>query len=332
LRKRASKTVIGIFVVSALALIVAGVLIFGSGDFLKERYKFVLFFQESVKGLNVGAPVVFLGVKIGEVKDISVIQDPSKSTFYIQVIIELTSGKIKRSITKEFGDVKETYEYCNQLIKQGLRAQLGLQSVVTGQLQIELDFFPEEKAILLGENEKCQEIPTIPSTFEKFTKTLENLPLKEIVDKISSSLNRIDALLNAPETKEILQSIKLTMEDASKFSYKINKQIQPLFQKLDAVLETYTMLAQNLDQQIDPLSHNIQNLVRMVSEVSKQADETLKSIENVIGENSITTVELTTALKEFSSAARSIRNLADYLNRHPETIVRGKGVGIGDNR
>jgi len=332
LRKRASKTVIGIFVVSALALIVTGVLIFGSGDLLKERYKFVLFFQDSVKGLNVGAPVVFLGVKIGEVKDISVIQDPLKSSFYIQVIIELTSGKIKQSITKELGGVKETYEYCNTLIKQGLRAELGLQSVVTGQLQIELGFHPGEKAILLGGYDRCQEIPTMPSRFEKLTNTLENLPIEEIVNKVSSSLDRIDALLNSPEIQEILQSMKLTMEDASKFSYKINTQIQPLLKKLDAILETYTLLAQNLDRQIGPLSSNIQELVKMVTDASKHAEKTLMSIENVVGENSITTVELTATLKEFSSAARSIRNLADFLNRHPETIVRGKTVGIVDNR
>ena len=330
--KRASKTVIGIFVVSALALVVAAVLIFGSGDFLKERYKFVLFFQDSVKGLNVGAPVVFLGVKIGEVTDISVIQDPLKSSFYIQVIVELTSGKVKQSITKKSGGVKEIYEYCNQLIKQGLRAELGLQSVVTGQLQIELNFYPKEKAIFVGENERCQEIPTIPSKFEKLTKTLENLPIKEIVDKVSSSLNRIDALLESPEIIETLQSTKLAMKDARKVFYNINKQFLPLLNKLNVVLESYSALAQNMDQQIGPLSSNFQELVKMVTEASKQADKTLMSIENVVGENSITTVELTTTLKEFSSAARSIRNLADYLNRHPESIVRGKTVDIGDDR
>jgi len=332
LSKRASKTVIGIFVVSALALVVAGVLIFGSGDFLKERYKFILYFQDSVKGLNVGAPVVFLGVQIGEVKNITVIQDPLKSSFYIQVIIELTSGKIKKSATKEFGGVKETYEYCNQLINQGLRAELGLQSVVTGKLQIELDFHPEEKAVFLGDNAQCQEIPTIPSKFEKLTKTLENLPIEEIVNKASSSLNRIDALLESPEILETLQSTKLAMKDARKVFYNINKQVQPLLSKLDVVLESYGALAQNLDHQVGPLASKVDDLVKTVNEASNQADRTLKSIENVVGENSITTVELTETLKEFSSAARSIRNLADYLNRHPETIVRGKTVDIGDNR
>jgi paraquat-inducible protein B len=126
--------------------------------------------------------------------------------------------------------------------------------------------------------------------------------------------------------------MKLTMEDARQFSYKANKEIQPLIKKLDAVLETYSKLAQNLDRQIDPLSFNVQKLVKMVAEASQQADKTLKTFENVVSEDSITMVELKETLKEFTSAARSIRNLADYLNRHPETIVTGKTVNIGDNR
>jgi len=95
LSKQASKTVIGSFVVSALVLVVVGVLIFGSGNYLKERYRFMLFFQDSVKGLSVGAPVIFMGVQIGEVKDINVIADPSESSFLIQVLIELASGILR---------------------------------------------------------------------------------------------------------------------------------------------------------------------------------------------------------------------------------------------
>jgi len=327
LSKKASKTVIGSFVVSALALVVAGVLIFGSGDFFRERYRFVLFFQDSVKGLNPGAPVVFLGVQIGEVNEITLIEDPSKSSFLIQVIVELTSGKIKKFKSRDISGTKEIYEYCNQLIKQGLRARLGLQSVVTGQLQIELNFYPEEKAVILENNTKYQQIPTIPSTFERFTKTLEKLPIEVIVDRLSSLLNRIETLLNSPETQEFLQSIKLTIEDARKISHQLNKEFQPLTNTLDQTLKAYGRLAQNLNQQVDPLASDVNELVKTVSEASKQADKTLKTLENFLGEDSITTVELKTTLKEFSSAAQSIRHLADYLNRHPEALIRGKTEG-----
>jgi paraquat-inducible protein B len=325
LSKQASKTVIGSFVVSALVLVVVGVLIFGSGNYLKERYKFMLFFKDSVKGLSMGAPVIFMGVKIGEVKDIKVIADPSESSFLIQVLIELASGKVKRFKAREFGNAQELYEFCNQLIEQGLRARLGLQSVVTGQLQIELDFFPEEEAVLMGTNKEYQEIPTIPSTFEKLTKTLENLPVKEIFDKLSSSLTRIDLLLNSPETTEFLKSLKLAVEDAGKVLHEVGKQVQPMTDKIGETLEAYGKLAQNLDRKVDPLISEFDETVKALADASKQAEKTLRAVENIVGDNSVVTVELTKTLREFSSAARSIRNLSDYLSRHPEALIRGKG-------
>ena len=327
--KQASKTVIGGFIVSAVVLVVIGVLIFGSGNYLKERYRFILFFQDSVKGLSVGAPVIFMGVKIGEVKDINVIEDPVESSFLIQVLIELASGKVKRFKTKEFGNAQELYEYCDQLIEKGLRAQLGLQSVVTGQLQVELDFFPEEPAILMGTNKKYQEIPTIPSTFEKLTKTLENLPVKEIFDKLSSSLTRIDVLLNSPRTTEFLKSLKFAVEDARKVLQEMDKQVQPMTNKIGRTLEAYEKLARNLDRKVDPLISEVDDTVKALTETSKQAEKTLRAVENVVGDNSAVTVELTKTLREFSSAARSIRNLSDYLSRHPEALIRGKS---GSNR
>ena len=327
--RQASKTVIGGFVVSALVLVVVGVMIFGSGNYLRERYRFMLFFQDSVKGLSLGAPVVFMGVKIGEVKDINVIADPTESSFLIQVLIELVSGKVKRFKTREFKDAQELYEYCNQLIEQGLRARLGLQSVVTGQLQIELDFFPEEKAVFMGTNKKYKEIPTIPSTFEKLTKTLENLPVKEIFEKLSSSLNRIDVLLNSPGTTEFLKSLKLAVEDARKILQEVDKQVQPMTDRIGDALTAYEKLAQNLNRKVDPLISDVDETVKVLTEASKQAEKTLRAIENVVGDDSAVTVELTKTLREFSAAARSIRNLSDYLSRHPEALIRGKGR---DNR
>ena len=327
--KQASKTVIGGFIVSALVLVIAGVLIFGSGNYLKERYRFMLFFQDSVKGLSVGAPVIFMGVKIGEVTDINVIADPSESSFLIQVLIELASGKIKRFKTKELDNAQEIYEYCDQLIAQGLRARLGLQSVVTGQLQIELDFFPQEAAVFMATNKKYQEIPTIPSTFEKLTKTLENIPVKEIFDKLSSSLTRIDDLLNSPGTTEFLKSLKLAVEDARKVLHEVDKQAQPITDKIGDAVEAYEKLAQKLDRKFDPLFSEVDETVKALAEASRQAEKTLRAVENVVGDNSGVTVELTKTLRELSSMARSIRNLSDYLSRHPEALIQGKG---GNNR
>lgn len=325
MRKQASKTVIGSFVISALALVVIGVLVFGSGNFFKKNYKLILFFRESVKGLSVGAPVVFMGVKIGEVKDITAIEDPSKPFFVISVIIEVQSDKVKKGKIKRFRSAREAYEYIDHLIKQGLRAQLGLQSFITGQLQVELDIHPKEKAVFMGINKEYHEIPTIPSTYEKLAKKMENLPIEKIFNNLSSILARIDVLVNSPEIPESIHSLNLAIKDAKKILHKINEQVEPLTHQLDKTLEAYKTLAQNLDRQVEPVSSNVNETLKALAETTEQAEKTLKNIENTVGKDSVIAAELSTTLTELSSAARSIRNLANYLYRQPNALIRGKG-------
>ena len=181
----------------------------------------------------------------------------------------------------------------------------------------------------MGTNKKYKEIPTIPSTFEKLTKTLENLPVKEIFEKLSSSLNRIDVLLNSPGTTEFLKSLKLAVEDARKILQEVDKQVQPMTDRIGDALTAYEKLAQNLNRKVDPLISDVDETVKVLTEASNQAEKTLRAIENVVGDDSAVTIELTKTLREFSAAARSIRNLSDYLSRHPEALIRGKGR---DNR
>jgi paraquat-inducible protein B len=138
--KKVSKTLIGGFVVGAVALIVAGVLVFGSGKFLQESYRYVLFFPGSLKGLSVGAPVLFQGVKVGSVIDITIEADADAQTSQIPVTMEVLPKKFKVVRGKRRSD---PYESLAILIERGLRAQLQQQSFVTGQLMIGLDFYPD---------------------------------------------------------------------------------------------------------------------------------------------------------------------------------------------
>ncbi|UCD34191.1 MAG: MCE family protein, partial [Nitrospiraceae bacterium] len=174
--KQANKTAVGAFVLGAIALAVAGVLIFGSGKFFADTDKYVLHFEGSVKGLNTGAPVMFRGVKIGSVTDILLRYDPVDLSVHIPVIIEVDRSRFSRINT-----VKERRTSINVLIERGLKAQLQLQSVVTGQLMVDLDFYPEDPVNLVGNNDiPYAEVPTIPSNLQKLTKTLEQLPLDEL--------------------------------------------------------------------------------------------------------------------------------------------------------
>ena len=143
--KAASKTLIGAFVIGAIALAVIAVIIFGSGKFFTKRPVYVMFFEGSVKGLNEGSQVNFRGVKIGSVKDIELKFDAKDLAFLIPVYVEIDPTKVtgfKGTIGRE-----EAWE---ELIQKGLRAQLELQSVLTGQLMINVTSFQVSRHDTLG--------------------------------------------------------------------------------------------------------------------------------------------------------------------------------------
>ena len=142
-----NKTVIGAFVLGALVLAIGGIVALGSGLLFTEKYDCVMFFENSVSGLEVGAPVVFRGVPIGSVKEISIDADPAHLHFYIPVVVEILGGKVKLSVPKSQTQDKNLMDaeksndgnFLKNLIDKGLRAQLITQSFVTGQLAVSLD-------------------------------------------------------------------------------------------------------------------------------------------------------------------------------------------------
>ena len=163
--KPANKTVIGIFVVVALALVVVAVLVLGSGKFFKNNPKVVMYFQGSVKGLSVGSPVAFRGVKVGAVTEIKMLFNPKDLSVMIPVYVELEQGSLE---VVQGGGSMEAFrkahsmnmkDFAQELIKRGVRAQLDMQSIVTGQLMVSLDFYPDKPAILVGADPRTRRSP-----------------------------------------------------------------------------------------------------------------------------------------------------------------------------
>ena len=143
--KPANKTLIGVFVIGAIVLAIIAVIIFGSGKFFAEKMPLVMYFEGSVAGLNVGSPVMFKGVKVGVVKDIVLRFDSNNISFLIPVYAELDPKRFH-----VIGKIADETELDKELIKRGLRARLELQSMVTGQLMVDLDFYPDKPAKLVG--------------------------------------------------------------------------------------------------------------------------------------------------------------------------------------
>lgn len=267
--KKMNKTLIGAFVAGAIGLLVVAVLIFGSGKFFAPTKKFVMFFEGSVKGLNVGSPVMFHGVKIGEVTEIQLRFNPKDLSAVIPVYIEIDPRRFifPKEFQKEQHEESKKYRYINPLIEKGFKGQLQMQSFVTGQLMINLDFYPEKPIKLVNLETRYPEIPTIPTVMETLSKTLEELPLKEIVMKLDSTMDGLQKILNAPGARNILTSVDTTL---------------------------------------------------------KEVEKTLDTVQNMERNSEAMGYDLSVTLKELNATSRSLRSFVDYLNRHPEALIRGK--------
>ena len=196
--KQASKTLIGAFVLGALVLVVAGVVVFGSGTFFRKVYKNVMFFEGSVKGLQIGAPVVFRGVQIGHVTDIVLKVNAKNLTAFVPVYTEIYPQKIM-----PIGEnLSYDSRYLQTLIEKGLRAQLQLQSFVTGQLMVNLDFYPNTPIRLVGHERNIMRSRKSLPSLELLTKRFEDLPLKEIADRLNETLAGVNRLVNSRDCRQ----------------------------------------------------------------------------------------------------------------------------------
>lgn len=320
--KKANPAVIGGFVVGAVVLLVVGVLVFGSGRFWKSTVPWVMYFEGSIKGLQVGAPVTFRGVQIGQVTDIKVTLDVRDDTVRTPVYVEIDPSAITAVGVSQAEEQKllvgKKRPLAAALIKRGLRAQLILKSLVTGQLGIQLDFHPDAPIRLADVDTDVPQFPTIESGMTKLTKGLEEVPIREIGDAALALLQNVDKLVSSPEVKAVLRSANKTLEVYGKVGRDLDSQVMPAARE---ALTNTSALMQNIDREVTPAARD----------AMKEAEATLATYKGLAAENSQVRYELVKLLSEGARAARSLRVLAEYLERHPEALLAGKG-GPGNRR
>ena len=319
--KPASKTLIGVFVLGALALAVIALVIFGSGKFFERRITYVMYFDGSVKGLNIGSPLVFRGVKIGSVKDIELKADVKDFKLFIPVYVQVEPQKVK--VMK---GAPGQGQYIEELIKKGLRAQLEMQSIVTGQLMINVDFFPDKPARFVGLDPKYPEIPTISSPLDEMLKTAQELPLKELFDRLLKSIQGIEKIANSPQMTASLDSLSESLKEARKILTKIDHEVGPLMTNLKEASSSIKTIA----DKSEGVPAAIEKTLATAQDALKQAEKTFLSVQNLASNNSVLVYQVDTALEEVSRASRSVRSLSDYLYRHPESLITGKKPAKGE--
>jgi paraquat-inducible protein B len=328
--KQASMKMIGVFVVGAVALLTASIVIFSSGQFFQRQNFYVLYFDESVRGLNAGAPVYFKGVKVGAVTDVRLFYKPEIEALHSAVVVELDSSRIINvdtwgKVAAESGDVKYLVE------KKGLKGQLDTQSLVTGLLVITLDFFPDKPVELHNYMKKYEEIPTIPTQFEQVAKALQELPIKEMVKKLDKIISGIENLVNSQDTQEGVKSLARTAKEAEGLIKKINEQIGPTMTDLRATSEAARGTFRQAEKTLamnegvpGQIAVKTKETLDQAKGTLKKMDDNLAALKRFTQENTEVSFQLEDTLREFSNIARSLRVLTDYLERHPEAILKGK--------
>ena len=345
--EQTSKTAIGAFVIGALALAVLGALVFGSGKFFEKTTKHIMYFDGSVKGLNQGAAVTFRGVKVGSVADVVLRIDPKDMSTRIPVIVEIEPGRIEYEGDAE---TKKPGTGMRKLIDKGLRAQLKLESLVTGKLMIELDYHPDTEIRLVGEDQEYMEVPTVSSELEQVAKKFMDLPLASLFNKLMDTVDALNKLVESPQIPEAIGALKVGVEDTKELVEEIKKQAVPLIENLNLAVEEYSRLAKDtndrlgplisgmeetvgdygklarkVDGQVDPLAKNADEALNAATSALNRAERTIEEVGEGFSKDSAVMTELRKTLRELSSASRSIRDWADYLERNPEALIRGKG-------
>ncbi|HBA89011.1 MAG TPA: mammalian cell entry protein [Geobacter sp.] len=260
---------------------------------------FLLVFKESVRGLAVGAPVDLRGVTVGEVTGINVMPDPKRSDFTVQVQIQfypehlLGQSRDTLQVKSQQARTEELRGLLNDLVAHGFRAQIKSGSLLTGQLYVSLDFVPVARPARIDWNSAPPRFPTVPGSMEKLQKNLveliqriEKLPLEQIAGDAGKTIRSLDTTLKSAD--RLLNSVDKAVPEARSV----------LVEARQAIEDAKKTLA--------------------------EARKTLGGASDVLSADAPAQVDLRDTLREVSRAAQSLRVLGDYLEQHPESLLRGK--------
>lgn len=304
--------------VGGLALIVAAVMVLGAGRLFRPRHQFVCFFGGDLNGLKVGAPVKFRGVQIGSVSAIRLrIPEQPKLTeaeakdAALPVFIEIDQSQI--SDLGGAGDVGSD-QVLKSFITRGLRAQLATESLLTGLLYVDLDFHEDRQPrFVLSPGSEYREIPTVPTSLEQIQgKALSALTKFDQID-FGGLINSLTEAAKA--TRDLVGSTQL--RDAI-------VQLRSTAASMQMAMNNIARTTANLDARAEPLIKSLTRTSDQVAVTLASAQATLKDLSGTLDPDSPLGYRVVQTLDNVSQASQALTGLADYLQRNPSALVRGK--------
>jgi len=321
--KRANPTAIGLFLIGAIVITVAGTAMLAGNSWFRSKTTFVSYFRESVNGLEEGAPVKFQGAPVGQVTKVRIQIDEHAKTFRVPVEYEID---IKR-LTTQLGTYVNLgrQRVLDQQIADGLRAQLQMESMVTGQLYIELSYRKDAKLpILEPRDTRWPEIPTTPSLMAaigtdagsivadvvkallKVNQTLAAIDAPAINAAVVGSARSVQRLVDAPELRATL------------------KQLPAMTAQLTRTMARVDTLATTTNAAIDPMAVELKSVTRETNATLLALHRTIDDTHGLMSTDTGIGYELQSALVNLTEATSALRRFLNALEQNPDMLLRGK--------
>jgi paraquat-inducible protein B len=262
-----------------------------------RKVPFLLHFSGAVQGLTPGSPVRMKGIRVGSVTDVHIEYDGDTGKVSVPVAIDLEPERVQLmnvdTMSSNFD--QRAYDSFRKLVAGGLRARLATGNLLTGQKVINLDFLPNPPPAILADGGKYPELPTVDA--DDIDTILHSA--KELLAGLNTTVDGLNRVVTAPEVMQSVRSLHRSLDNLDRLTKDASADFGPLLQSLRTVADS-------------------------ADNTMKQASSTLATAKTALGDRADGGGDLAGTLRELKAAARSARMLADYLESHPEALVRGK--------
>lgn len=329
MKTKVSPTLVGLFVLGALVLGIVALFSFGGIHFLEKPQKFMVYFDESIHGLDLGSPVKLRGVRVGRVVSLNVRYSPKTNQSVVAVVCELN----RDVVYSERGDMLEISDSgeIQKLIDRGLRARLGVLGLATGMLFVELDFLDPALYVApaVAQASKYPVVPAVPSAISELQASISEILADIRRINFAEMANDIGGLLK--DTRKQVNSLDLASLNAEwvKAGQSVNAlasspEFKTIFAKLDVAISQLTRTLANVDAQVEPAGKELTATLVEAQQALKSFNEAAAAARNFIAAQSGLGDEATRALGQLGEAAASIQRLVDFIERNPNALLIGK--------
>jgi len=329
MKPAALKFRIGVFMIAAATLFAGSLFFFGLTTVFDKKARFVSFFPESVRGLQVGSRVRFRGVMVGQVTDIRLSLGAEVTGDGIPVIFEVDRNRLKSKLGVE-QDLSSQKVY-EDAIRDGISAKLDTESLLTGQLYVDLDFRPGSSTgqtpWTIGKDMRV--IPTVPSLLSNVTsealsivKDVSQIDFSGLSENLNKLIVRVDQSLAAIDPAKTSKNLNETLEAVRNLAS--SEEIETTLSSLQKTLGEFTTLAGNLRSGTGPVGEPLANSLSQLAKATNSVDQMTKSLAGVTESIDGPIDQLESTLIEFKRAARSFQGLIDFLRRNPNALLFGK--------